>query len=699
KAGQTVGYQVRFDDCTGPRTRILYVTEGILTRRLLDDPSLGGVGAVVLDEFHERHLASDVGLALLRDLQRRRPDLRLLIMSATLDAEPLSQRLGWPVLRCEGVRFPVEIEYLQPPGPLEEQVAAALRQATRAPGHILVFLPGAAEIRRCREAAERFQGYRVMPLHGDLSPEEQDEAVRPSERPRILLSTNVAESSVTVEGVTSVVDAGLARVAVGGSLRLERIPRSSADQRAGRAGRTAPGRCYRLYAQRDYEGRPAQLEPEIARLDLSQTLLELHAMDVDPERLEWLTPPTFDAGLLTDLGALSEGRITELGRRMARYPLHPRLSRLLEASPSLQAARLAALLSQRDPSSGPATVRGDSDPLHRLDLARRNAHLDRAAAQLERIGGLTRQAGERELRRALLAAYPDRVGRLRGRDVLLCSGGAAPVAESSIVAGEGLAVVVELEERLEASGRRRLARQLSRIEPDWLWEDFFEWLDERRDLVLNGSRVEEVRQVRYRELVLEERRMPAPPSPEAARVLFEAARRVGLEELCPSWPQLRARLVTVAVAMPEAGLEVPGAERLEEALERLCADRTSLDELRQALPRELPRELGVPAARLDRLTPLAVELPGRRRAAVHYEEDRPPWVASRLQDFFGLREGPRVVEGRVGVVLHLLAPNQRPVQVTTDLAGFWERHYASIRRQLCRRYPRHAWPEDPMAGR
>lgn len=679
--GEEIGYQVRFDDATGPRTRIVYATEGILTRRLLDDPELPGVEAVLLDEFHERHLPAEVALALLR----RRPDLKLVLMSATLDASALAAQLGGvPVLQCQGRLFPVEVSYHEGPGLLEEQVARAVRLAQReTDGHVLVFLPGAAEIRKARELLPE-----ALTLHGDLSPEEQDQVVQPSTSRKVILSTNVAETSVTIEGVTAVIDSGLARVAVGRSLRLERVARSSADQRAGRAGRTGPGRCYRLYSERDYAGRPAALEPEIRRLELSQTVLELEKMGLAPEQLPWLEPPPAESlqaarQLLTRLGALHQGRITPMGQEMARYPVHPRLGRLIVSCGDY---RLAAYLSERsERRDEPARVRAPSDPLHWLP----RAPVGRAAAQLERIGGPRSEPSEREQLRALLLAFPDRVGRLRGQEVVLAFGQSARVAESSVVGGVDLVVVVELDERFEPGGKKLVARQLSAIQADWLYECFFDELEEVREHHLVGGRVEERNQVKYGQLVLEETRRAAEPSEQASRVLYEALRK---RELPDEVQNQLARLATVARALPEENLNLPDSEAIDQALLRLCRGKTRLEEVPLFA---LVGELGLPQSRLEQLAPTHLSLPGRGRVKVHYEPDRAPWVASRLQDFCGLKQGFSVARGRVGVVLHLLAPNQRPVQITTDLAGFWERTYPGVRRELSRRYPRHPWPEDP----
>lgn len=679
--GEEVGYQVRFDNATSERTRIVYATEGILTRRLLDDPELKGIEAVLLDEFHERHLHAEVALALLR----RRPGLKLVLMSATLDADTLSQQLGGvPVLKSEGRLHPVAVSYHEGTGALEEQVHRAVQRALRATqGHVLVFLPGAGEIRKCRELLPG-----ALALHGELSPEEQDLVVQPSVERKVILSTNVAETSVTIEGVTAVIDSGLARVAVGRSLRLERIARSSADQRAGRAGRTGPGHCYRLYSERDYAGRPLWQEPEIRRLELSQVVLELERMGLAPEQLPWLEPPPAQSleqarWLLTRLGALHEGKITEMGRLIARYPVHPRIGRLLEACGDY---RLAAMLSERaERVDEPARLRYLSDPLHWLP----RAQVSKVARQLERIGGPRRPPSEKEQLRALLLAFPDRVGRLRGQEVVLAYGQSARVAESSVVGGVDLVVVVELDERFEPGGKKLIARQLSAIQADWLYEHFFDELEESQEFSLVDGRVEERNRVRYGQLVLEESRRLAAPSEGASRVLFEHLRK---RELPDSVLNQLARLATVARALPEEGLSLPDQAAIEAALLRLCEGKTRLEDVPLFA---LVGELGLPQSRLEQLAPGHVSIPGRGRVKVNYEPDRDPWVASRLQDFCGLKEGFKIARGRVPIVLHLLAPNNRPVQITTDLAGFWQRTYPGVRRELSRRYPRHPWPEDP----
>ncbi|HEX8950194.1 MAG TPA: helicase-related protein, partial [Polyangia bacterium] len=504
RVGETIGYRVRFDDAVSARTRVLFVTEGVLTRRLLSDPELRGVGAVLLDEFHERHLQGDVALALLRRLQERRKDLKLIVMSATLDAEPIAAFLGCPALRAEGRRFDVAIEYAARPSassgidrPLESDVAAALRKliADGLDGDVLTFLPGAAEIRKAQAACASVAaaaGIDVVMLHGDLKPEEQDRAVSPGPRRKLILSTNVAETSITVEGVVAVIDSGLARVASFSpwsgvpTLKVQRISRASATQRAGRAGRLRPGRCVRLYTQHDHDTRPLQDAPEVRRLDLADPLLLLASTGVRVDELAWLEAPpaaAVDAArtLLARLGAIDEReRITPLGRRMMRFPLHPRQARLVVEAEKRGVGRqgcvVAALIGERDlvwQRPRRAELSGDSDLLADLDRFAEASRgglqpdrarslgldvgaaltIDRVRRQLEPLverGQPAARDPDTALRQAILAGYPDRVARRRkkgGPELLLSGGGTAQLSEASVVRDAELVVVVDAEQR------------------------------------------------------------------------------------------------------------------------------------------------------------------------------------------------------------------------------------------------------------
>lgn len=723
--GNTVGYQVRFEDVSGPKTRIRFVTEGVLTRRLLSDPLLEGVGVVVLDEFHERHLDGDLALALLRRLQlTRRPELRLVVMSATLDAGPVAAHLGGcPVVRSEGRLFDLAVTHTPHSAePLEQQVAAAVERlaAEGVDGDILVFLPGAAEIRRAARSCERIAeraGLVVAPLHGDLPPAEQDRAVLPGDRPKLILSTNIAESSVTIEGVRAVIDSGLARVATDSpatglpSLQVARIPKSSAVQRAGRAARTGPGRVIRLYPLDDFVRRPEQQEPEILRRELSQVCLELAAMGAGD--LPWLDAPpprALEAAreLLSVLGALDEaGRLTAEGRRMSGMPLHPRLARLILEASSRGAAEdgcaLAALLSagERLPAGG-QRVAATSDLFLLLDRDW-EPPARRLYDQIRRIVRPRRQAhhDETAVLLAVLAAYPDRVAKRRqGNEVLLARGGAAVVADSSVVHGRDWLVAVEIEERRERG--LPLVRLASAIEPEWLIDLFPDRIREHEGVEWNraAERCDAVSAMLYENLVLQESRSGAPDPEQSGALLARKALEAGIERFvdAEAWNESLNRL---RFAAGQEGVAPPGDPEIRDALAAACRGLRSFAELRAAIAAgALARavEARLPARlqqRLEQIAPPRVKLPGGRQVRIRYEKDRAPWIASRLQDFFGMTETPRIAGGKVPLVVHLLAPNQRPVQTTTDLAGFWERLYPRLRRELSRRYPKHAWPENP----
>ena len=775
RPGETVGWQVRFEDVSGPRTRLRYVTEALITRRLLADPSLAGVGAVVLDEFHERHLDGDLALALLRRLQSGpRPDLRIVVMSATLDAEPVARFLSAPRIRSEGRAFPVEIEYLSPQEAgrdlrLEEQIALAARRIVREEpdGHVLAFLPGAAEIRRAREALASLSasGVEVLPLHGDLAPEEQDRAVRPSRARRVILSTNVAETSVTIDGVVAVVDSGLARVASHSpwsglpSLETRRVSRASAAQRAGRAGRTRPGRCLRLYTRHDHDARPEMEAPEIRREDLAELALALAVVGISDA--SWLEPPPAAAwgaaqSLLRRLGALDPvGAVTELGRRLVELPLHPRLARLAleahELGATEEGALAAALLGERAirerwdlDRRGPAPT-GTSDLLELSWLFREAARVRFAEGKVRALGlspGAV-QAVERARRQiagllrrgrrtstanpknqplpspddtillATFAAFPDRVARRRapGSDeVVLAGGGSARLSQESVVREAPLVVAIDAEERRAragAGGRPGFAgvvvRLASAVTQEMLLELAHDHLRYAEDVRWNAAaeRVDAFERLLYDDLVIEETRAAEAAPDRVSAALCEAALARGARAFAPegALDRLVGRLAFAARHAPGSGLEPPSEDDLAEALRELCAGRRSFAELREAgLDAVLVARLTGPRrALLERLAPDRIALPGGRSVKVHYGTNaEQPWVESRLQDFFGMADGPRLAGGAAPLVLHLLAPNGRAVQVTTDLAGFWTRHYPALRRELMRRYPRHAWPEEPL---
>ena len=549
--GGTVGYQVRFEEVAGPRTRLRFLTEGVLTRRMLSDPELKGVGCVVLDEFHERHLEGDLALALLRRLQRtRRPDLKIVVMSATLDAAPIAAYLAredaHAVLRSAGRQYPLEIEYTpHSAAPLEEQVAAALERlaARRISGHVLVFLPGSFEIRRAQTACSavaRRNGWQILPLYGDQSPEEQDRAVAPCAGTKIILSTNVAESSITIDGVSAVIDSGLARMASHSpwsglpALEVGRISQASANQRAGRAGRTGPGRAIRLYPLEDFVRRPAQDMPQILREDLTPTALLLQAMNLNLSSLEWLdAPPAAAVEHATSCCASLEPRgIPPAKWRVTR--LHPRLSRLMVEARRRGVARegcaVAALISAGDrlPARAPHVARSD---LLVLAEGEWSAYAARLFRQLGGSGArATGLAADREdaLLLSILTAFPDRVARRRqGAQLQLASGAAAQQAPNSTVTGADLLVAVEAEDRKDQ--KAPVVRLASAIEPEWLLDLFPDRLREVSTLEWNraGERVEAVRSLLFDEIAIETRRTP--PDPEEAGVfLAHKAMEAGL---------------------------------------------------------------------------------------------------------------------------------------------------------------------------
>lgn len=726
--GGTVGYQVRFEDVSGPRTRLRYLTEGVFTRKALADPHLRAVSTVVLDEFHERHLDSDAALALLRRLQETRPHLHVAIMSATLDAESIAGRLGgWPCIRATGRLFDLRIDHTpHTAAPLEQQVEAALRRFIEdgLDGDVLVFLPGAAEIRRaqrqCQPLLER-HGLLGLPLHGDLPAGEQERAILPAEQRKVIFSTNIAESSVTIEGVTAVIDSGLARVARDSAatglpaLEIARVSKASAIQRAGRAGRLRPGRAIRLYPAEDFARRPDSEQPEILRRELSGLALEIKALGVKQILdLPWLDPPPEAAieraeHLLKELGATdTEGSLTTLGRRMASLPLHPRLAALvLEADwrgAGEQGCAAAAALSLGERLSGQPSVHGPSDVLALIEQEC-SPPLKRLYERISRqVRPRTRGRDDDALLMAILRAFPDRVARRRGDELLLAGGGSAVLAPSSVVRDADWLVAVEIEERPDKG--RPLVRLASAIRPDWLLELFPDRVETRQGLEWNrrAERVDSVAALLYEGLVIEESRHRADADEAAARLLAEKAVEAGVGRFLDDPSEIDFLLARTAFAARHGGPPAIDDNAVRDALGELCAGLRSFEELRQAcagggLVRGiLSRYSSAERRLLDELAPERLRLPGGRTVRIHYAREQAPWAASRLQDFFGMTETPRIAGGQVALVIHLLAPNQRPVQTTTDLAGFWRRLYPHLRRELGRRYPKHAWPEDPAAA-
>jgi len=699
EVGESVGYQVRFEEKTGPRTRLRFVTEGILTRRLLTDPTLKGIDAIVLDEFHERHLDSDLALALLKRLQHTRPEIRIIVMSATLDAAPIARYLGdCPVVRSEGRQFALSIRHLPySPESLPVQVKRALEMLNTREhsGNILAFLPGIAEIRRTMRECEtiaRQTGLLVLPLHGDLSPAEQDRAVLPSAEKKLILATNVAETSVTVEGVNAVIDSGLARLATYSpwtglpTLQITRISKASAAQRAGRAGRTGPGQVLRLYPEEDYQLRRERDTPEIARSDLSQFLLNLRAMKIaNIDDLTWLDTPPAEAVQNAELLLDQIGAKSGMEHRLARYPLSPRLSRILvealDRGVGEDGCLAAAIL-------GLGARSEKKDLLAAMDLPQ-DHRLRQHTDQLLRMARPPKQThhDDEAFLLSVLAGFPDRVARRRaGNQVLLSTGISAEVA------GEPppyeFMVAIDAENRLE--NPLPLIRMTARIEPEWLLDLFPDRIEERSNVMWNRTteRVEKVSVLLYDKLVIEESRGVAPEA-EAADLLARKALEIGIDHFVE-----KEALAHFVARLAFAGVEAPD---ISQTVREICVGFQSFGELRDAAKDLIPLlEQKSDTKHLNELAPLSIRLRNGRQTKVHYDQDRPPWISSRLQDFFGMLDTPRIGPDQTPLVIHLLAPNHRAVQTTTDLAGFWERLYPQVRRELMRRYPKHAWPERPQ---
>jgi ATP-dependent helicase HrpB len=690
--GQSVGYQVRFEEVSSARTRLWYLTEGVLTRKLLADRALQKVRVVILDEFHERHLETDFALALLRDLQKRRSDLRLLIMSATLAGDELAASLGdAPLIQSPGRLFPVSVQYTpHSSAPLEEQVSAAVSKAlAQTSKHALVFLPGSAEIAKALQScvpAARQAGARLLPLHGDLSAEDQDLAVQPSTERKIICSTNVAESSVTIEGVEAVVDSGLARVMSHSpwsglsQLRLEKISQASAIQRAGRAGRTSAGIAIRLYPESDFVRRPKQIPPEITRADLSPVLLQFAAHGLKWDDLDWIEapPPSLLQSareLLVRLQALDrQGSITTAGRRMVKLPLHPRLARFVIATGEMGAKREAC-------EQAAQLAENRSHATHRLR--------QQIADHLRELPVKT--SDPHAIEKGLLLAFSDRVARKRGDKLLLSNGGAAKLDRDLFIHGEFL-VAIEIDGRSDQP--MPLVRIASPIEPDWLLDFFPDRIEAVEELAWNreAERVEQVNALRYEHLVIDESRGAPTDLAAAATLLAEKAMEAGVERFTDA-EELAHFLRRIHFAAEHGAGDVP-EDLIPAALRDLASGCISFAELRSGDLLAVMRGK-LPMSVIDEIAPTHVQLPNGRRAKIEYHDGRPPSVSSRLQDFFGMKESPTVARGAVPLVVQLLAPNHRPVQVTTDLVSFWKNLYPQVRRELSRRYPKHAWPEVP----
>ncbi|MFZ2957453.1 MAG: ATP-dependent helicase HrpB [Candidatus Ozemobacteraceae bacterium] len=760
--GEVIGYHVRFDRVIGPRARVEILTEGLLTRRLQGDPFLEDIGGVIFDEFHERSLHADLSLALVREVQEQvRPDLRIVVMSATLAAGPVAHFLGdAAVLSVPGFLYPVETVWLDRVSslPIPQQVAGAIKRAVVADasnGDVLAFLPGESEIYRTISILEddpTLRGRLILPLHGSLPLERQDLAILPQEKSKIILSTNIAETSLTIEGVTTVVDSGLCRrirldPATGlEHLETERISRASADQRMGRAGRLRPGRAIRLWTNADHAALAADTPPEIGRADLTSLVLELAAWGKpDPLTLPWLEPPppaslNAAAELLRELGAIDEtGNITPMGKRMVELPVHPRQARLL-----LQAhlegvvregADLAALISEKDLvlrdslRFGAAAV-GPSDLLYRLDLLeearaasfRRNSSegrfdarsaqaIDRVAHQLRELMG--RHGGQEcrqvqkdeKMLRVLLAGYPDRVARRReqgGASFLMVGGRGLRIHSDSMVRDAEFIIAVSV----DGAGGEGLVRMASRIEPEWLADVFPHAVREERELVWETARnsVGARRRTKYQDLILSETivALKREEGETAAHMLSKEAAKN--PRLALGWSEDADQLVNrISLARKfHEGRDLPLLDEawMAEHLADFARGCRSFDELRtKSISGFLKGALSHrEAATLEKMVPERITVPTGSHIRLEYQKDGPPILAVKLQELFGQTVTPCVCAGRFPVLIHLLSPAGRPLQITQDLANFWARVYPAMRKEMRGQYPRHPWPEDPLSA-
>ncbi len=757
--GRTVGYRMRGDTRVSRDTRVEVLTEGVLTRMLQTDPALEGVAAVLFDEYHERSLQADLGLALTLDARRNlRPDLRILVMSATLETAAVSRLLDdAPVVGAQGRTYPVETRFSGkglPPlpdarargedGPESLVTRLILRALGEHDGDVLAFLPGAREIRRVGallEAAGAAARARILPLYGDLPPEQQDAALTcASGVRRIVLATNIAETSLTIEGVRVVVDSGLVRrlrfdPSTGMSrLTVQRISRASAEQRQGRAGRLGPGVCERAWSAGAHQTLAAFTPAEILEADLAPLALELGCWGVrEADELSWLDPPPAATlasarDLLLRLGALDrEGRITAHGREMAGLGVHPRLAHMLLRARDLGslalAAHLAALLSERDPLRGPVGAR-DADIRSRLEILREGGAGSADRLAIERVRGTARDlarhlgapaatagtgsggAAAASAGVLLALAFPDRIGRRRGTGegrFTLANGRGAYFPQPGSLSQQELIVAVSLDD-CEREARILLAAPLAREDLDQVLPERLKWR-QRVEWSRREQAVLARRELRLDELVLEEHPLSEVPPEQACRAMLEGLQELGIDALpwtreardlqgrvafvrrlgaaCGQWPDLSDGALLASLGQWLAPW-LAGLTRREHL------DRIPLEEaLRARLSWEQRREL-------DALAPAYLIVPTGSRIRIDYLDESAPAVSVRLQEVFGLQATPRLGGGRVPVTFKLLSPAHRPVQVTRDIAGFWRGSYGEVRKDLRGRYPKHHWPENPL---
>ena len=768
KLGEEVGYQIRFENVTSAKTKIRFVTEGVLLRQMIEDPQLRGVSAILFDEFHERHLYGDITLAQTLDQQEKfRPDLMLAVMSATLNAGELEKYLSpCAILASEGRMFPVEMEYAELPGyvdkrPVWEQAADAFSQYVHrgGEGDVLVFMPGGFEIAQTIETirnTSEAKGFILLPLHGELPPRDQDAAVARYDKRKVVVATNVAETSLTIDGVRLVIDSGLARVARYdanrgiNTLLIDKISQSSADQRAGRAGRTAPGVCMRLWSRDEHSHRATQELPEIKRLDLSEVVLTLKASGVDDLRkFRWLEKPdevslTHAEELLADLGALDKNKsITPIGRKMLVFPLHPRYARMLLAAQEYgcvyQAALVAALTQGRDlllRNCGKEVDSAREDLLgekassdfwilmrawsfafnnqFRVDACRKlGIHAVTAKqvgplfdqflriAKSEGLDTKPNEVKDENLQKCILIGFSDRVARRMDQGTLRCElvhGRRGVLARESSVSQSPLLVVAEIR---EIEGRDREVNTIlslgTTIEVEWLRELFPD--DIKSDLHVQfdaqQKRVLAAELLRFRDLALAAKRIDPPPAEAAARLLADEI--IAGRLLLPNWDhhveQWLARLNLLCKECADLQLPAITDEDKKSIIEQLCHGAVSYKDIKEREVKPIVMSWLSPAQRelLDKQAPERLTLPNGRTPKVNYENGKSPFISLRIQELYDVNQTPKVALGRVPVTVHILTPGMKPIQVTQDLASFWREQYPKIKSELARKYPRHLW--------
>lgn len=766
--GRKVGYQIRFENISNAETKIKFVTEGILLRQMINDRKLRGIQALIFDEFHERHLYGDITLARALDLQEKeRPDLLIIVMSATLDAGALEDYLfPCSVLASQGRTFPVTVDYLPrklgnfPPPPWE-LAANAFSDFVRSgeTGDVLVFMPGSYEISQTIEAirnAPESRGYMLLPLHGELSPRDQDAAVAGYERPKVVVSTNVAETSLTIPGVRLVIDSGLARIprydANRGinTLLIDKISRASADQRTGRAGRTAPGRCVRLWSSQEHFERAPQELPEIKRLDLSEVVLTLKAAGVDDLRkFRWLETPNEQSlrdaeTLLMDLGGLDhQGAITEIGRKMLAFPAHPRYARMLLAAQEFgcvyHACLVAALTQGRDllirnpgkqVEDFRETVFGDRAPSDFWILmrawnyaAQNNFSLDACrkvgvhALTARQVGPLYQQflqiaekeglnikpneVSDEALQKCLLIGFSDRVAKRLDEGTLRCElvhKRTGVLARESVVQRSPLFVAAEVR---EVEGRDKSINTIlslaTAIEFEWLQQFYPEDFSATSKVYYDEAtkRVYAAEMIYFRELALSSKRVEPPPADAAARLLAEqvVSGKLTLNNWDNSVEQWIIRLNSLSGWCPEFELPEIGDDDRAALIEQICHGSFSSKEIKDRDVKTTVKSwLSFSQQELlDKHAPERLNLANGKSPKVVYNNDGQPYIALRIQELFGVDQTPRIAMNRVPVLVHILAPNMRPVQITQDLAGFWREQYPKVKSEMQRKYPKHEW--------